>query len=141
MFMGEYNHSIDEKSRLIIPSKFRNQLGNKFILTRWMEKSLFGFPENEWEKFEEKLSELPTGKKDARAFRRFILAGATEAEFDKQGRIIIPSNLKDHAELKKDVIVTGSGNGFEIWSKDNWEDYSKSASDNFDDLAEGLVDF
>jgi MraZ protein len=93
--MGEYNHTIDAKSRVIIPSKFRNQLGETFILTRWMEKSLFGFPLDEWDKFEEKLATLPLGGKEARAFRRFVLAGAVEAEFDKQGRIIIPNNLKE----------------------------------------------
>lgn len=141
MFMGEYNHTIDEKSRLIIPSKFRNQLGDTFVVTRWMENSLFAFPSTEWKKFEEKLSNLPLGGKDARAFRRFVMAGATETEFDKQGRIVIPQNLREHAQLQKDAVITGSGNGFEIWSKENWEQYTSGVAEKFDDIAESLVDF
>ncbi|MDR2661239.1 MAG: division/cell wall cluster transcriptional repressor MraZ [Lactobacillaceae bacterium] len=141
MFMGEFNHTLDEKSRIIIPSKFRNQLGDSFVLTRWMEKSLFGFSLEEWDKFEKKLSQLPLGGRDARKFKRFVLAGATEAQFDKQGRIIIPANLKEYAGLKKDAIVIGSGNGFEIWDKDTWNNYADSAADDFDDIADGLVDF
>ena len=97
MFMGEYSHTLDTKGRLIIPAKFRNQLGEKFIVTKWMEKSLRAMPLSVWEKLENQLNQLPTGKKDARSFRRFVMAGALEAEFDKQGRIIVPSNLREYA--------------------------------------------
>jgi MraZ protein len=141
MFMGEYQHSVDEKNRLIIPSKFRNQLGDKFIVTNWMEHSLHGFPMEVWDQIEAKLNNLPIGAKEARAFNRFVYAGAVEAEFDKQGRISIPNNLKDYAQIKKDAVVTGSGNGFEIWSKDNWAEYANNTAEQFDQIAEGLVDF
>ncbi len=141
MFMGEYVHSLDEKSRLTIPVKFRKQLGNKFVVTRWMEKSLFSFTENGWQKFEKKLNRLPFGTKDVRAFRRFILAGAIETNFDNQGRILIPPVLKEHAQLKKEVVITGAGNGFEMWSKRNWQIYSAGTAKKFDDIAEKLVSF
>ncbi|MFT8497846.1 division/cell wall cluster transcriptional repressor MraZ [Leuconostoc pseudomesenteroides] len=141
MFMGEYSHTLDTKGRLIIPAKFRNQLGEKFIVTKWMEKSLRAMPLSVWEKLENQLNQLPTGKKDARSFRRFVMAGALEAEFDKQGRIIVPSNLREYASLEKDVIVTGVGDSFEIWSADTWAAYTAETVENFDDIAEGLVDF
>ncbi len=139
--MGEYSHTLDTKGRLIIPIKFRNQLGDKFIVTRWMENALRVMPMPIWEKLEKQLNELPLGKKEARQFKRFVLAGAMEAEIDKQGRIIIPSNLKDYASLEKSVTVTGSGDSFEIWSSENWHDYTLATADDFDDIAEGLVDF
>ncbi|WP_220740171.1 division/cell wall cluster transcriptional repressor MraZ [Leuconostoc miyukkimchii] len=141
MFMGEYSHTLDAKGRLIIPAKFRNQLGDKFIVTRWMEHALRAMPISVWEKLEEQLNQLPLGKKEARQFKRFVLAGAMEAEIDKQGRIIIPSNLKDYAGLEKSVTVTGSGDSFEIWSSENWHDYTLATANDFDDIAEGLVDF
>ena len=141
MFMGEYSHTLDVKGRLIIPAKFRNQLGEKFIVTRWMEHALRAMPMPVWEKLEQQLNQLPLGKKEARQFKRFVMAGALEAEIDKQGRIIIPSNLKTYAGLAKNVIVTGSGDSFEIWSDENWQSYTAETAENFDDIAEGLVDF
>lgn len=141
MFMGEYSHTLDVKGRLIIPAKFRNQLGEKFIVTRWMEHALRAMPMPVWEKLEQQLNQLPLGKKEARQFKRFVMAGAMEAEIDKQGRIIIPSNLKTYAGLVKNVIVTGSGDSFEIWSDENWQSYTAETAENFDDIAEGLVDF
>ncbi|MGL5465551.1 MAG: division/cell wall cluster transcriptional repressor MraZ, partial [Leuconostoc lactis] len=108
MFMGEYSHTLDAKGRLIIPAKFRHQLGDKFVVTRWMEHALRAMPMPIWEKLETQLNELPLGKKEARQFKRFVLAGAMEAEIDKQGRIIVPANLREYAGLEKDVIVTGS---------------------------------
>ena len=141
MFMGEYSHTLDVKGRLIIPAKFRNQLGEKFIVTRWMEHALRAMPMPVWEKLEQQLNQLPLGKKEARQFKRFVMAGAMEAEIDKQGRIIIPSNLKTYAGLAKNVIFTGSGDSFEIWSDENWQSYTAETAENFDDIAEGLVDF
>lgn len=141
MFMGEYSHTLDIKGRLIIPAKFRNQLGEKFIVTRWMEHALRAMPMPVWGKLEKQLNELPLGKKEARQFKRFVMAGAMVAEIDKQGRIIIPSNLKDYAGLEKSVTVTGSGDSFEIWSSENWHDYTLATADDFDEIAEGLVDF
>lgn len=141
MFMGEYNHSIDEKNRLIIPSKFRNQLGEQFVITRWLEKSLYGFTKDQWEQFEAKLANLPVGASDARAFGRLVMSGAFEAEFDKQGRILIPNNLLEHAQIKKETVVIGSGSGFEIWSEANWKQYTEDSSKKFEEIAEGLTDF
>ena len=120
MFMGEYSHTLDAKGRLIIPAKFRHQLGDKFVVTRWMEHALRAMPMPIWEKLETQLNELPLGKKEARQFKRFVLAGAMEAEIDKQGRIIVPANLREYAGLEKDIIVTGSGDSFEIWQAARW---------------------
>lgn len=141
MFMGEYSHTLDAKGRLIIPAKFRHQLGDKFVVTRWMEHALRAMPMPIWEKLETQLNELPLGKKEARQFKRFVLAGAMEAEIDKQGRIIVPANLREYAGLEKDVIVTGSGDSFEIWQAALWQAYTSATADNFDEIAEGLVDF
>ena len=124
MFMGEYSHTLDAKGRLIIPAKFRHQLGDKFVVTRWMEHALRAMPMPIWEKLETQLNELPLGKKEARQFKRFVLAGAMEAEIDKQGRIIVPANLREYAGLEKDVIVTGSGDSFEIWQAARWQSYT-----------------
>ncbi|MDF7626963.1 division/cell wall cluster transcriptional repressor MraZ [Leuconostocaceae bacterium ESL0723] len=141
MFMGEFSHSLDTKGRLIIPAKFRHQLGDSVVITRWMEHALRAMPKDVWDQLEAQLNRLPIGKKEARAFKRFVMAGATEAEFDKQGRIAIPANLREHANLDKDAIVTGVGDAFEIWSADNWQAYTSKTAEDFDDIAEGLVDF
>lgn len=141
MFMGEYKHTVDAKGRLIIPAKFRNQLGDKFILIKWLEHSLYGFPLSAWEIFEEKLKALPMTNKEARKFQRFVFSSAIEAEFDKQGRIALPINLREYANLEKEIIVTGAGTGFEIWNATNWQDYTADVAENFDDIADGLVDF
>ncbi|CAK1228861.1 division/cell wall cluster transcriptional repressor MraZ [Fructobacillus tropaeoli] len=141
MFMGESSHNLDPKGRLTIPVKFRNQLGESFVVVRWMEHALRAMPMSVWQNLEEQLNTLPLGKKEARAFKRFVLAGAKEAEFDKQGRIIVDGNLKDYAQIDKEVVVTGAGDSFEIWSKENWQAYTEDTAENFDEIAEGLVDF
>ncbi|MBM7544508.1 MraZ protein [Weissella beninensis] len=141
MFMGEYKHTVDAKGRLIIPAKFRNQLGNKFILIKWLEHSLYGFSPSAWEIFETKLKALPMTNKEARKFQRFVFSSAFEAEFDKQGRIAIPINLREYANLEKEIIVTGAGTGFEIWNATNWQTYTADVANDFDDIADGLVDF
>ena len=138
MFIGEYHHSIDDKGRLIIPSKFRYELGEKFIITRGLENCLFVYPESSWEKITTKLSSLPFTKKDARAFARFFLSGATTAEFDKQGRINIPSPLISYADLSKECIVIGTGDRLEIWSETSWNEFFDSAKDSMSDIAENL---
>ncbi len=138
MFMGEYHHSIDDKGRLIIPSKFRTELGDKFIITRGIENCLFIYPEERWEAIVHKLESLPFTKKDARNFTRFFLSGATVAEFDKQGRINITSPLITYAGIKKDCVVIGTGDRLEIWSKEAWEEFFDSASINMSDIAENL---
>lgn len=138
MFMGEYHHSIDDKGRLIIPAKFRTELGDKFVITRGIENCLFAYPIERWETITHKLESLPFTKKDARNFTRFFLSGATVAEFDKQGRINITSPLINHAGIKKDCVIIGTGDRIEIWSNDAWENFFNSASINMSEIAENL---
>ena len=138
MFMGEYHHTIDEKGRIIIPSKFREDLGEKFIITRGIENCLFVYSLSSWEKITNKLESLPFAKKDARQFVRFFLSGATTAEFDKQGRVNVTSPLISYADLQKDCVVIGTGDRLEIWSQENWNAFFESASSNMSDIAENL---
>ena len=118
MFMGEYNHTIDAKGRLIIPSRFRELLGEEFVLTRGLDGCLSIYPMDEWAAFEEKLRALPLTNKDARTFSRFFVAGATTCQLDKQGRILVPQTLRQFAGLEKDVVLTGNLNRIEVWSKE-----------------------
>jgi MraZ protein len=141
MFMGEYQHSVDAKGRLIVPAKFREQLGENFVITRGLDQCLFGYTMDEWIKIEDKLKELPVTKKDARAFTRFFFSGASEVELDKQGRVNIPSTLISYAKLEKECVILGVSNRFEIWSKDAWEEYFTASEDSFNDIAENLADF
>ena len=137
MFIGEYNHSIDAKGRLIIPAKFREEFGNQFCLTRGLDGCLFLFPEMEWKEFENKLRQLPvTFNKDARQFVRFFTTGATNGQFDKQGRILIPQTLREFANIQKDVVVAGSLNKLEIWSKERWD--TMNSFDDMDAIAANL---
>ena len=129
MFMGEYNHTIDAKGRLIIPAKFRETIGEEFILTRGLDGCLSIYPMDEWKSFEEKLKALPLTDKNARAFLRFFVAGATSCELDRQGRILVPSTLREFAGLEKEVVLTGSLTRIEIWSKEKWLENS-----NYDDM-------
>ena len=138
MFMGEYHHSIDEKGRIIIPSKFRNELGETFIVTRGIEKCLFVYPVTTWDKIVTKLQKLPFTKKDARNFTRFFLSGATTVEFDKQGRIGISQPLIDYANLEKDCIIVGVNDRLEIWPKKAWDEFFTENSDSLSDIAENL---
>jgi len=139
--MGEYQHSVDAKGRLIIPSKFREDLGNTFVITRGLDNCLFGYPMDEWRKLEEKLKELPMTKKDARAFARFFFSGATEVEIDKQGRINIPATLTSYAKLEKECVILGVSSKIEIWAKESWESYFNDAESSFNEIAENLIGF
>ena len=121
MFMGQYNHTIDTKGRLIIPSKFRDLLGDEFVVTKGMDGCLFVYANDDWAAFEQKLTSLPLINKEARKFARFFLAGASQVEVDKQGRILVASNLREFAGLDKDVVLVGVGSRIEIWSLANWE--------------------
>lgn len=141
MFLGEYQHSVDEKGRMIIPAKFRDGLGSSFVITRGLDQCLFVYPREEWMVLEQKLKSLSLMKSDARAFTRFFFSGAIECELDKQGRVNIPSNLRDHAKLEKDTVVIGVSNRVEIWSKQAWEGYSQQSEESFNEIAEKLVDF
>lgn len=139
--MGEYYHNIDVKGRLIIPVKFRELLGQEFIITRGLDQCLFGYSLEEWVLIEDKLKTLPLTKKDARAFTRFFFSGATECELDKQGRINIPMPLVQYAKLEKECVILGVSNRIEIWSKSQWEDYFTESAETFADMAENLVGF
>ena len=138
MFMGEYHHTIDDKGRIIIPSKFRTELGDKFVLTRGLENCLFAYPETTWNKIVEKLNKLPFTKKDARNFSRFFLSGATVVEFDKQGRINISSPLTTYANLTKECVVIGVGDRLEIWDNEKWNQFFEENEDSMSDIAENL---
>lgn len=138
MFIGEYQHNIDDKGRLIVPSKFREDLGSEFIVTKGLDKCLFVFPKQEWNKFEEKLKSLPISSKDARAFSRFFFAGAAECELDKQGRIMIPGNLRSYAEIIKETFIIGVSSRLEIWDRNNWENYNDDDDLSYDAIAEKM---
>lgn len=138
MFMGEYQHSIDDKGRLIIPAKFRDGLGASFVVTRGLDNCLFVYPQSEWENLEAKLKTLPFTRADARAFSRFFFSGATECELDKQGRANIPSHLREYAKLNRDCVIIGVSNRVEIWGKESWDTYFDSSSDSFAEIAEKL---
>lgn len=141
MFMGEFNHNVDDKGRLMLPAKFREDLGTgEYVLTRGLDNCLFLFPISEWKEFEEKIKKLSLTKKDARAFVRFLFSGATNDIIDKQGRIKLNDNLKQYAGIEKEVVVTGAFNRVEIWSKENWEAYISTAEESFEDIAENLID-
>ncbi|MGE4283693.1 MAG: division/cell wall cluster transcriptional repressor MraZ [Clostridia bacterium] len=139
MFIGEYQHSIDAKGRLIIPSKFREDLGYKFIVTKGLDNCLFAYSQEEWVNLETKLKALPLTSKDARAFVRFFFSGATECEVDKQGRVLIPCNLRDHAAIDKDVAVIGVSTRVEIWDKDRWAQYNSDDNISADEIAEKMA--
>ncbi len=139
--MGEYHHTIDLKGRMIVPSKFRDGLGETFVLTRGLDQCLFGYPMSEWKVIEEKLKALPLTKKDARAFTRFFFSGAIECELDKQGRINIASPLLQYAKLEKECVVIGVSNRIELWSKSIWENYVSEQEDSFEEIAENMIDF
>ena len=141
MFMGEHQHNIDEKGRMIVPAKFRNDLGDQFVLTRGLDNCLFIYPMEEWKILEGKLKSLPLTKKDARSFTRFFFSGAVECQLDKQGRISVPQTLRTYSKLDKECVVIGVSNRVEIWSKEIWEDYALESEDSFEEIAENLMDF
>ncbi|MGX7109323.1 division/cell wall cluster transcriptional repressor MraZ [Facklamia miroungae] len=141
MLIGEYQHNIDTKGRLIMPAKFRPDLGTSFIVTRGLDGCLFGYPRSSWDSIEEKLKQLPLAKKDARKFARFFYSAATEVEIDKQGRINLPKNLLEFAKIDKECRVIGVSDRIEIWSSELWEDFAIDAEENFETIAEEMIDF
>lgn len=139
MLIGEYEHSLDAKGRLILPAKIRETLGEKFIMTKGLDGCLFGFSQEEWSNFEEKLKNLPLTNKNARDFVRFFLSGAVEAEVDKQGRFLIPANLREYATLSKETVITGVGTRIEIWDKEKWTKYTSDENLLADQIAENMA--
>lgn len=136
LFMGESNHTVDAKGRLSIPAKFRESLGETFVMTRGLDGCLFLFPMDEWKIYEEKLRKLPLADKNARKFSRFFTASATPCELDKQGRVLIPSTLREFAAVEKEVILAGLLNRIELWSKERYEEMN--CFDDMDEIAEQL---
>ena len=141
MFMGEFQHTIDTKGRLIMPAKLREKLGEKFVVTRGLDGCLFGYPLSEWAVLEAKLNEMPLAKKDARTFVRFFYSAATECELDKQGRINLPISLRNHGNLTKNCVIVGVSKRIEIWDEERWHAFSEEAEENFDEIAESMIDF
>lgn len=139
MLIGEYEHSLDVKGRLIMPAKLREDMGEKFIITKGLDGCLFGFSQNEWTNFEEKLKTLPLTNKNARDFVRFFLSGAIECELDKQGRFLIASNLREYANMEKDVAIIGVGTRLEIWDREKWKAYNSDENISADEIAENMT--
>lgn len=138
VFMGEYNHTIDAKGRLIVPSKFREQLGNEFVVTKGLDGCLFVYSNEEWQRIETSFREKPLTSKDARKFLRFFFAGAASCEVDKQGRILLPANLREYAGIDKDVVSVGVLSRVEIWSKERW--LADGDYEDMDEIAEHMAE-
>ncbi len=141
MFTGEYQHSLDGKGRVIIPSRLREGMGDCFVITRGLDHCIFVYPSSEWVRLEQKLKKAPMTKRDSRAFNRLIFSGAMEMEADKQGRVLIPQYLREYAEIEKDVVFIGAGERVEIWSEPAWRKYFVEVDGNYEELAEKMVDF
>ena len=138
MLIGEFQHSLDAKNRLIVPAKFRDDLGQSFVITRGLDICLFAYPMEEWGSIEKKLRGLPFTKASDRAFVRMFFSGATECELDKQGRILIPEHLKSHARIDKDTVIIGLSSRVEIWGREVWDGYRDNADISYEELAERI---
>lgn len=138
MLSGEYRHNIDLKGRIIVPSRIREEMGERIVITRGLDGCLFGYSEKTWDSIMEKLNSLPFTKKDARNFTRFMTSGATLLEFDKQGRINIPNYLNQYASLEKEVVIIGVIDRIEIWSRNNWEEFMNNNVESLSDISENL---
>jgi len=138
VFIGEYQHILDNKKRVAVPAKFRSEFKKGVVVTRGLDGCLFIYTPEEWQKIAEKLGAMPVGEKGTRSFIRMVLAGATDGKLDSQGRVLIPGYLKEYADLKKDVTIAGLFNRLEIWDTKVWEKYKKGAEKNQDEVAEQL---
>ncbi|MBI3626824.1 division/cell wall cluster transcriptional repressor MraZ [Candidatus Uhrbacteria bacterium] len=138
MFIGEYNHTVDDKGRLAIPVKFRNSFPEGAVVTKGLDECLFVYPRSEWEKLAEKLARLPISQSNTRAFSRLMLAGAMDLEIDKQGRVILPEYLRQYGGLVRKVIITGLYNRLEIWDEEKWKVYKSGTEKSSGQIAEGL---
>lgn len=144
MFYGEYAHTIDRKGRIILPSRFREVAKanyiERFFVTRGLDKCLFMFSEEEWHAQEQKFKGMPFTKQQARTFNRLYFSGAQEIIPDKQGRILLPTYLKDYAQIKRDVVIVGVSNRIEVWSKDKWSEFYHNCRQSFEDIAERIME-
>src|SRR3989344_4789115 len=138
MLIGEYTHTLDNKKRVALPSKFRKELGKKIILTRGLDNCVFMYPLSTWQKVLEKLAKLSTALSNSRDFNRFMLSGAVETEIDGAGRILVPDFLKDFAGLKTRVVVAGVGDRLELWDAARWQIYKKRVAKEAGKMAEKL---
>ena len=138
MFIGEFQHNLDQKGRIAIPAKFRKDFEDGLIITRGIDKCLFIFSKNEWNKLAEKLSELPLAQANSRAFARLMFSGAVDENLDNQGRILIPDYLRNYASLKKQLVINGLFNRLEIWDKNIWQDYKNKTENSSEEIAERL---
>jgi MraZ protein len=138
MFIGEYNHTVDNKGRLSIPSKFRRKLKEGVVITRGLDSCLFLYPKTEWEKLATKLSQLPISQANNRAFTRLMLAGAWDVKLDKQGRVMVPDYLRKYAGLGKKTVIAGLFNRLEIWDVDKWSKYKDGTEKSSNEIAEAL---
>lgn len=137
--MGEFQHSLDEKARLTIPARFRDELGPRFVLTKGLDHCLFAYPQAEWANVEARLKALPLANAAARQFVRLFFSGAAECEVDRQGRVLIPQGLRDHARIERDVVIIGVGTRAEIWARAEWEAYSERAAGSYAEVAEQIA--
>lgn len=140
MFLGQYEHTIDEKGRLIVPAKYREPLGDNFIITYGLDVCLFVYSLEEWKTLAEKLKLFPLGQRDARAFKRILFSRATNCTIDSQGRVIIMKYLRDYARIDKEVMIIGVSDRIEIWSKDIWQKYFDKIEDSYEDIAERVYE-
>lgn len=140
MFTGEYSHSFDKKGRVIIPAKFRNELGERFYIGRGLDKCLFVYPIDTWNDFSQKLKKLSVFSSEHRYFSRKFVSGFSECNFDKQGRILVPPSLREYSDLNDEAVIIGVLDRIEIWSKGIWEQYSNADDFNFNDIAEKMVE-
>jgi len=138
MFIGQYNHAVDEKGRMNMPAKFRREVAEGVVITRGLDHCLFVYPKAEWEQMAQKLSSLPISQKSSRAFARLMLAGAWESQIDSQGRIMLPEYLRAYAGVKKHTVVAGLFNRIEIWDEDAWQEYQAKTEAESDSIAESM---
>jgi MraZ protein len=139
MFLGEYDHNLDDKGRLAIPSRFREELGDGVVITRGFERCLMGFPRTIWEQLAQRVSALSLGQGEARNLRRLLFSGAADVMLDRQGRILIPQNLREYAELGDQVIVAGLNTHFEIWATTRWNEVLENLDGSAGAMAEQLA--
>ncbi len=140
MLIGEYNHSVDTKGRVIIPSKFREDLGDTFVVTKGLDGCLSIYPEAGWKDFQERMATLPLTNRDSRNFKRFFLGSAVECELDKQGRALISAALRSYAGLTREVVLVGLQDRIEIWDKAKWDANNADTCENMEDIAEHMED-
>ncbi len=140
MFIGEYQHNLDAKGRLTLPSKFRDDLGEEFFITKGMDNCLFVFPQDEWDKIDEKINGLQLSRKESRGLARLFYAGAINVSLDKMGRVLLPQSLRGYAKLNKEAIIIGVSSRVEIWDKEAWETYNDDDNLNYDILTEKMTD-